>query len=460
MKAKVPPGNATSPSNPIDVAALSSAERESFLRASGINPFDVTSTFLLHASDRIWSGSSRSGKRSKGPSRIAAASSSKVAAAVRTVLPARKNSADVMRAWTRSTVPKDVLLNAVARGEDLVLQVHAIFDALDDQVRRTPGRIALDAFWPCLELIELVAMVALAHGAGDTFVARFVDLLHLADQPAVRCALTWGVNEFLERGEASQCAAKDISLLLLRDKQQMPHAILRQLARLRPELKPLVDDSPHRPSFHLRQLELSLRDHTHRTMDVVTRLLTTSASKAVLIQALAASAPFRLLGISDPLLQMLAVTSVKAVVRAADKMLPPKDERRDVFCAAAYRVLIGFAEAPRPSAFVAIEAIEGLRSHFATKTAKLMAKSFKTGSPFLRQALLICAIEGYEEDFAGTPKKRVPVFDLHRSRFVPGDPSHLDAFGHGVARHLANHDNSQVHAIYWNNRISAQAAAA
>ncbi|MGH7488431.1 MAG: hypothetical protein ACREMY_22960, partial [bacterium] len=324
----------------------------------------------------------------------------------------------------------------------------------------------LDVFWPVLEALEEAGIeAAVEKELAECFARRFAQLATECHVPALIPVLAWGVNEFLERGHRSARLGVMIADRLVDvDTSDQVRCVLELLRVLRPSVRRRLPNA-HPESRSARDLLGSLFGQIQAASDHIASAIPSTPRMAFSTLFDDDGAEMIHLMTSDsPLMGVVAMAATKLVLRRfCQSLLAAPETLRlpavDYVC----RTVVDRTGSNRmPAAFLAIEALEGIRDKFPSEFALVMARMVLTAPPHLRQGVFICVAEGYEEDFRGERQSQVPQFVWHgsRVRFLSPSLHPLDAFGRRIAR-LASADVSlRTHLDWMNARLQLWQTAA
>jgi hypothetical protein len=360
----------------------------------------------------------------------------------------------ILQAWRSSHIPPLALRRGTPKEAPALLA--ATFDEITSLLSDVPHeRITYDRLWTILELLEeLAAVVVRIHGLSRIYARLYARLVIDARSPFVMCALTWGINELLERGAGSAKLALDIARLVLDEGcSAETSSVLQILGDLRADLVPLLD---------AHQLPGKSEDAArlrHRASDAALaaqRAIVRLARQGRTLQTLPAEvlAIVRQLDASAPLDGILAMAGVKLVVRAlwrTRESLPLRNHRAFI-----HRLCAALLDVNAASAFLRIEAAEAIRDKWTPVCIAEMVHVFPRGSALMRQGIMVCVAEGYEEHYAGELKRSLPFYELNPVRYKPVARRvasqkmlrQLDAFGSALARFARTRPADETFALY------------
>jgi hypothetical protein len=308
-------------------------------------------------------------------------------------------------AWSQIFFPAQMMgpLSRLFPNQRKVL--NGVFDGLEKALREfvRHGSVSYDSLWPLLELIELLAgEVSRVPALHALFARRYVGMYEIDDDPVLQSALTWLINELVERGEASVSMALRICRGLLEGKGPIPSTVIRLVARARPVLDQEFSAAPAfqspLPKDVSSLIELS-QEARNRIADKI-RTKGRGITSGSLIPLL------------DPLVQRLfdlkrgervtALAATKEALKFMCKKLGKHKERggaviQDV-CA---HMLEQVNDRPRRQAFLTIEACEAIRDKAPFDCAVAMADFAPRASPRLAIGIWNCIAEAFEEAVDG-----------------------------------------------------------
>jgi hypothetical protein len=445
------------------VAALPAPARRAFLKATGVEPQHVALSYFNRLSRSVASPTRR--KRpiaAKFPSRARSAHGLQRIVA-NLALPSLSRRS-VANAWQATHIAPELLrATPVARRPALLADFFR-------QLRiwliesRPVKPLTFDMFWPTLETLEEIAAVVVAvpdEASVQIYARSYAKLVSGSADPVVTCALTWGVNEFLERGMASVALGQRIATELQgNDPTQQTACILAALAHLRREIAPVAPQASGL-SKDARLLCASFDRLAADGSDEFRLLLGGHAlpNKTKIHHLPSVQRDCELFLSREPLIGLLAMATVKRIVRELWQPSARNNTVRDAFVRELCEVLLGAAAEGKISSFLAIEAIEAVRDKAAPICVAQMLRFLPNASPALAQGIFVCVVEGYEEEFAGEQQLAVPRFLLAPPRYEPGAIAlPLDRFGIAAARAAANDAHLRKNLQWANGRFALWAA--
>ncbi|MFT3764808.1 MAG: hypothetical protein QM820_04725 [Minicystis sp.] len=352
--------------------------------------------------------------------------------------------------WAATSLGRELLTAARRSGSAHEMSV---LDGVLDGCARAFQHVAalpsgtLDAAWAILEALEEVAAVV-ARGPRtlrERFTEHVAAIARSIGDRTVAATIGWSCNEMLERGEAS--AALGVALagtLLANDPPPVVRDVLSVLAELRPplaqalaalELPASVIPPTDGARAHLARARLTQDQLDGILRDAGSGPLEPREVLAPLVPLLA-----RIHDVTgDPADGVLAMAATKLPLARLCHALTsrPEQEREGLVTAIWAAFIAPLAERDDRSAFLVVEALEGVRDAFPEVSCAAVAGALPSAPPRVAFGLGVCMAEGIEEELAGDPSRRPPRFEVHvapggahRCAYHGADPpSDYDDFG-------------------------------
>jgi hypothetical protein len=423
-------------------AALPASARRAILKAGGVEPHEVALVYFNRLSRSVATPPVRKHTRAvEFASR--SRSTGKLQRIVANLAVPALDRRSVQNAWQAThIVPELLRATPVAQRPailaDFFRQLHVWL------IEARPAKpLTFDQFWPTLETLEEIAAVVVSvdrahdHGAADVFARSYAKLVSGSADPVVTCALAWGVNEFLERGDASEALGRRIAAeLQAADATEQSACILAALTHLRGEIAavaPQVSSLTNDARLLTASFDRLAAGGTEELRVLLGAHALPGKTKIDLLPSVQRDCA--LLASREPLTGLLAMATMKRIVRELWRPSARNIAARDAFVREFCELLLGAAAEGKISSFLAIEAIEAVRDKAAPICVAQMLRYLPNASAALAQGIFVCIVEGYEERFAGEQQPVVPRFLLAPPRYRKGAIAlPLDKFGVAAAR--------------------------
>jgi hypothetical protein len=364
-------------------------------------------------------------------------------------------------AWSGTHLVAHALQGARRHGmslDDRTSVLEGAFGAVERVLgeRVTGPSAAMDSVWPILECLEETATEVTDEPAlVEFFAERYARLLGVDASPVVVPVLGWGMNEFLERGERSAELASHMARAMLATNASEQIACLVYLLReLRPSSRRYLPEVGSL-SAASRDLMTSLLAQVKSARVLLRNTVEGLDPKDVAFDGLVNDDFQQILSLtrsSVPLAATLAMMAVKLVLQEFCGVLKSVPEERHLPLVTFMCRQVVECVSDEHSAFLAIEAVEGVRDKYPREAAIAMGDLLLAAPPNLRQGLFVCTIEGYEERYGGERQPAVPAYVRHdgRLRFETQSADPLDEFTRKAAA-LAESDEDMVAHLEWAN---------
>lgn len=335
--------------------------------------------------------------------------------------------------------------------------LHSLFDAIQERAVRLPR--TYDAAWPPLELFEQVAAKVYTHPAlWPVFIERYATMCLETPNTLLKGAMTWGINELLERGQQAPLGRAIACRLAQPPVDITVHRVLGILCTLRPPLRRFLSDQgcplapPDTETLRLRQLADAAIRHidawaSTQRPTAPALIFPRPAEMEQLISFWHATQSDRGIGI-------VAMGEMKRVLEAAVSSVQGDEALIRDLCLFLLKKVDGN---PHFSTFFAIEALEAVRDAAPAACARLMAEYLRELQNLtVAFGIAVCIAEGYEEGgedsiaarmrFARSPGAWEAVVT------APGLPEHdLDGF-FPIAAEVLNTRRDLDDVAEWMNR--------
>lgn len=383
-------------------------------------------------------------------------------------------------AWAASNCAALGLREAVKRGADgvgLAMLTNALMTELEESAgssQRVLGGGWLDQEWPILETIEpMVPWAILFPESRAELIRLYARLSANSVEDSLRVVLAWGINEPLERGDASRDFAVDaLKKLLEEDHSDATRTTLAVVHRLR--AKEVADRLPPKVARELQEAyTYSEKEIGEWILDFDTWLPKTLKAAGTPSQVVS---ELRRSGI-DAVLEALcsgndnvAPDPVRAVV--AHGALKQQLKALTIACRtgapAQYDSVVRelcvqlFDWLPEDAnAINLIEPCEAIRDAYPKICAEVMGEMVDCVPARLAHAFFLCTWEGKEGKYRGVFRKHVASFAegrmVERWRYRPAvdDDDNLDEFGRRAERKIHGAHHLEVSARWMNERAKS-----